>query len=166
MNRCEIQCGRLATAQPNGVRAGDCQFVPRRSAPCLPPGSRIWLPLIHRWSRRRGPVARAAAHRERQPDQSRTMYSSPVPELSRFFGIVIRMFVEAGGQHHRAHFHAYYQEHAAVFAVDTIECLGGSLPKAQQRLVDAWAEIHRADLQHDWELLQSGQPPVKIEPLR
>jgi hypothetical protein len=87
-----------------------------------------------------------------------------VPELSRFFGIVIRMFVEAGGQHHRAHFHAYYQEQAAVFAVDTVECLGGSLPKAQQRLVEAWAEIHRAELQQDWDLLQSGQPPVKIEP--
>lgn len=43
---------------------------------------------------------------------------------------------------------------------------GGSLPKAQQRLVEAWAEIHRAELQHDWDLLQSGQPPVKIEPLR
>jgi hypothetical protein len=59
-----------------------------------------------------------------------------------------------------------YQENAAVFAVDTIECLGGSLPKAQQRLVEAWAEIHRAELQQDWELLQSGQPPFKIEPLR
>jgi len=89
-----------------------------------------------------------------------------VPELSRFFGIVIRMFVEAGGQHHRAHFHAYYQDQAAVFAVDTIECLGGEFPTAQQRLVEAWAEIHRAELEHDWELLQSGQPPVKIEPLR
>jgi len=31
-----------------------------------------------------------------------------VPELSWFFGIVIRMFVEAGGPHHRPHFHAYY----------------------------------------------------------
>jgi hypothetical protein len=89
-----------------------------------------------------------------------------VPELSRFFGIVIRMFVEAGGQHHRAHVHAYYQEHAAVFAIDNIECLGGGLPKAQSRLVEAWAEIHRTELQHDWELLQSGQPPVKIDPLR
>jgi len=53
-----------------------------------------------------------------------------------------------------------------VFTVDTIECLGGRLPKAQQRLVEAWAEIHRAELQQDWELLQSGRPPVKIEPLR
>ncbi len=36
-----------------------------------------------------------------------------MPELSRFFGIVIRMFVEAGGPHHRPHFHAYYNEEAA-----------------------------------------------------
>jgi hypothetical protein len=64
-----------------------------------------------------------------------------VPEISRFFGIVIRMFVEAGVQHHRPHFHAYYQEHAAVFAVDTVECLGGELPTTQRRLVEAWAEI-------------------------
>jgi len=89
-----------------------------------------------------------------------------VPELSRFFGIVIRMFVEAGSQHHRAHFHAFYQEHAAVFAIDTVECIGGELPTAQRRLVEAWVEIHREELQQDWELLQTGNPPVKIEPLR
>lgn len=89
-----------------------------------------------------------------------------MPELSRFFGIVIRMFVEVGGPHHRPHFHAYYQDHTAVFTVDTVECLGGSVPTAQRRLVEAWAEIHRDELQHDWDLLQSGQPPVKIEPLR
>jgi hypothetical protein len=63
-------------------------------------------------------------------------------------------------------FHAFYQEHSAVFDVDTIECLSGALPRAQQRLVEAWAEIHRAELRHDWDLLQSGQPPVKIDPLR
>ena len=76
------------------------------------------------------------------------------------------MFVEAGGPHHRPQFHAYYQDQAAVFAVDTIECLGGRLSTAQQRLVEAWVEIHRDELQHDWNLLQSGQPPVKIDPLR
>lgn len=53
-----------------------------------------------------------------------------------------------------------------IFAVDTVECLGGELPTAQRRLVEAWAEIHRSELQRDWELLQSGQPPVKIDPLR
>lgn len=89
-----------------------------------------------------------------------------MPELARFFGIVIRMFVEMGGQHRRPHFHAYYQEHAAVFAIDSGECLGGTLPGAQVRLVETWAEIHRMELQADWALLQSGQPPVKIDPLR
>jgi Domain of unknown function (DUF4160) len=42
-------------------------------------------------------------------------------------------------RNHRADFHAYYQDQAAVFAVDTIECLGNTLPKTQQRLVEAWA---------------------------
>ena len=89
-----------------------------------------------------------------------------MPELSRFFGIVIRMFVEVGEPHHRPHFHAYYQDQAVVLAIDTLEVLGGDLPKPQMRLVEAWAEIHRAELTSDWALLQSGQPPVKIDPLR
>ena len=76
------------------------------------------------------------------------------------------MFAEEGQPHHRAHFRAPYQNDAAVFAVDTVECLGGSLPTAQRRLVEAWAEIHREELQGDWDLLQSSQPAVKIEPLR
>lgn len=46
-----------------------------------------------------------------------------MPELSRFFGIVIRMFFEAGGQHHLAHFHAYYQEHTAVFTIAPVNLL-------------------------------------------
>lgn len=76
------------------------------------------------------------------------------------------MFVEVGEPHHRPHFHAYYQEYAAVIAIDSLEVLGGELPKPQQRLVEAWAEIHRAELEQDWTLLQSGKPPVKIDPLR
>jgi hypothetical protein len=31
--------------------------------------------------------------------------------------------------------------------------------------VEAWAEIHREELLRDWDLLQSSQPPLKIEPL-
>jgi len=76
------------------------------------------------------------------------------------------MFVEVGEPHHRSHFHAYYQEYAAAIAIDSLEVLGGELPKPQQRLVEAWAEIHRAELEQDWTLLQSGKPPVKIDPLR
>ena len=89
-----------------------------------------------------------------------------MPELSRFFGIVIRMFFEPAAAHHRPHFHAFYQRAGAVFAIEPVECIGGSLPRKQQRLVEAWAEIHQAELMKDWQLLQSGQSPVKIEPLR
>ena len=88
-----------------------------------------------------------------------------MPEISRFFGIIIRMFREVGAPHHRPHFHAAYQDVVAVFALDPIECIGGALPRTQQRLVEAWAEIHREELLRDWELLQSGRPPLKIEPL-
>jgi len=89
-----------------------------------------------------------------------------VPEISRFFGIVIRMFVEAGEPHHRPHFHAYYQDAVAIYAIDDIELLAGELPRTQHRLVLAWAELHRQELQDDWNALQAGRPPAKIAPLR
>ena len=88
-----------------------------------------------------------------------------MPELSRFFGIIIRMFAEAGESHHRPHFHAYYQEHASVFGIEVIEPLAGSLPRRQERLVLAWAEIHQEELLEAWSRLQSGRLPERIEPL-
>ena len=89
-----------------------------------------------------------------------------MPEISRFFGIIIRMFAEPAAQHHRPHFHAYYQDAAAVFSFDTVEVLGGELPQRQRRLVEAWAEIHQSELLEDWQRLQAGRPPFKIDPLR
>jgi len=89
-----------------------------------------------------------------------------MPEIARFFGIIIRMFAESGAPHHRPHFHAYYQDRVGVFAVDEIELIAGELPRRQQRLVEAWAELHQLDLLADWNRLQSGQLPFKIDPLR
>jgi len=89
-----------------------------------------------------------------------------LPEICRFFGIVIRMFAEPGGPHHRPHFHAYYQDSVAIVAIDRIEVIAGGLPRKQQRLVEAWAEIHLDELSGDWALLQAGRPPIKIDPLR
>lgn len=89
-----------------------------------------------------------------------------MPELSRFFGIVIRMFVELGGPHHRPHFHAYYQDNVGIFAIDPVDLMAGTLPRRQQRLVEAWAELHRDELMADWDRLQAGQLPKPIEPLR
>ena len=89
-----------------------------------------------------------------------------MPEISRFYGIIIRIFAEVASRHHRPHFHAYYQDQAVIMAVDTIEALAGCLPRPQQRMVEAWAEIHQGELLEDWRRLQSGRPPVKIAPLR
>ena len=53
------------------------------------------------------------------------------------------MFVEAGGQHHMPRFHAYYQDHVGIYDIGTVERLAGSLPRRQERLVLAWAELIR-----------------------
>lgn len=89
-----------------------------------------------------------------------------MPELSRFFGIIIRMFAEAGGAHHTAHFHAYYQNEIGIFSIDPVEVMAGSLPRRQRRLVEAWAELHQAELRADWQRLQEGRKPAPIEPLK
>lgn len=88
-----------------------------------------------------------------------------MPELSRFFGIIIRMFTEVGGQHHLAHFHAYWQDQVAVVSIQPVDVIAGSLPTRQRRLVEAWAELHQQELLDDWSRLQNGQAPVPIDPL-
>ena len=88
-----------------------------------------------------------------------------MPEISRFFGIVIRMYMEAGNPHHLPHFHAYYQESVGIFGLDPIDLIAGELPRRHRRLVEAWAELHQDELLADWERLQSGQSPNPIEPL-
>jgi hypothetical protein len=89
-----------------------------------------------------------------------------MPELSRFFGIIIRMFAEAGLPHHVAHFHAYYQGEIGIFSIDPVELIAGCVPRRQRRLVEAWAELHQAELRVDWQRLQEGRTPAPIEPLK
>ena len=59
------------------------------------------------------------------------------------------MFVEVQASHHTPHVHAYYQEHVAVYGIEPVEILAGSLPKRQQRLVEAWIELHQSELLTD-----------------
>jgi Domain of unknown function (DUF4160) len=47
-----------------------------------------------------------------------------------------------------------------------IERWAGSLPRRQERLVLAWAELHQRELLSNWQTLQQGHPPIKIEPLK
>lgn len=76
------------------------------------------------------------------------------------------MFSEPGERHHSPHFHAYYQENVAVFSVSPIALVSGSMPQRQQRLIEAWVELHQDELLADWDLLQHGKQPAPITPLR
>ena len=76
------------------------------------------------------------------------------------------MFVELKAPHHIPHFNAYYQDEVAIYSIDPIGLISGTLPKRQQRLVEAWAELHQSELQADWQRLQMGRRPLPIEPLR
>jgi hypothetical protein len=88
-----------------------------------------------------------------------------MPEISRFYGIIIRMFVEVGTSHHRPHFHAYYQDAVGIFSLQPVELMAGEMPKRQRRLVEAWAELHQDELLADWQRLQAGRKPLPIAPL-
>ena len=88
-----------------------------------------------------------------------------MPELSRFYGIIIRMYAEAGAPHQLPHFHAYYGSDSAVYQIDTLEPISGALPRRQARLVEAWAELHQEELAADWQRLQSGELALPIDPL-
>lgn len=88
-----------------------------------------------------------------------------MPEISRFFGVIIRMYMEAGAPHKRPHFHAYYQDDVAVYAIEPVELIAGSVPVRQRRFIEAWAELHQWELMEGWQLLQVGHPANPIEPL-
>jgi hypothetical protein len=85
-----------------------------------------------------------------------------MPELCRFYGIIIRMF---WADHPPAHFHAAYGEHEAIIEIRTSEIIGGSLPLGAHSLVSQWIEIHRGELLEKWELARQNRPLGKIEPL-
>ena len=53
-----------------------------------------------------------------------------MPELSRFYGIIVRMFSEPSERHPAPHFHAYYGEHVAVFSISPVALIIGFIPPA------------------------------------
>ncbi len=85
-----------------------------------------------------------------------------MPEVSRFFGIVIRMYFD---DHHPPHFHAIYAGIEAQVGIDPIIVLQGKLPNRAVSMVLEWAALHQRELMHNWRRLQSNQPIERIEPL-
>lgn len=86
-----------------------------------------------------------------------------MPEVSRFYGIIIAMYFN---EHNPPHFHAKYAEYLAEVDIKTLQILKGELPKRAKAMVLEWADDHREDLLQDWELARQKLELKNIEPLR
>ena len=100
-----------------------------------------------------------AVDRARSLDNAR--YLRPVPVISTFFGITIRMFYR---EHGMPHFHADHQGQQATFTFNGKVLVGGLSPTAQ-RLIREWTLAHRAELEANWNRLKTGEPLERIAPL-
>jgi Domain of unknown function (DUF4160) len=85
-----------------------------------------------------------------------------MPELCRFFGIIITMFYD---DHAPPHFHVRYGEHKAIMAIDSLMLLEGHLPPRALGLVAEWGALHQDELRDDWTLAAQRAPLKKIKPL-
>ena len=86
-----------------------------------------------------------------------------MPELCRFYGIVVRMYF---ADHAPPHFHAYYSGDEAVVGIDTLAVLQGRLPPRALGLVTEWASLHSLELLVAWERVMRQEDPGKIAPLK
>lgn len=79
-----------------------------------------------------------------------------MPEVSRFFGIVIRFYYN---DHDPAHFHAVYGEHEALVEIDSLAVLRGELPRRALALVLEWTALHRVELRGELGKCTAGGSP-------
>ncbi len=86
-----------------------------------------------------------------------------MPEISRFYGIVIKMYFD---DHNPPHFHAEYGSEEALVDINTLALLAGHLPPRALGLVAEWASLHQTELSDCWQRARSLDPLGKIEPLR
>ena len=85
-----------------------------------------------------------------------------MPEICRFYGIVIKMFF---ADHPPPHFHAEYGEYEALITIADGKVFAGRLPPRALSMVKEWVELHREELIQDWESARRALPLDRIEPL-
>lgn len=82
-----------------------------------------------------------------------------MPEIARFYGIVIKVFF---GDHSPPHFHAIYGEYNALISIESLEMIEGDLPSRAQKLVLEWATLYQQDLLQMWNTQEFRKlPPLK-----
>jgi hypothetical protein len=85
-----------------------------------------------------------------------------MPEICRFFGIIIRMFFD---EHDPPHFHAEYQGNKAVFDFSGNVMKGTLISRTATKLVREWIDLRLDQLKEDWELARAGKEVKQIAPL-
>jgi len=85
-----------------------------------------------------------------------------VPEISRFFGIIILMYYN---DHPPPHFHVRYAGQRALIAIESLTLLEGKLSPRVRGLVIEWASMHQQELVADWDLARRQEPLESIVPL-
>lgn len=86
-----------------------------------------------------------------------------MPEISRFFGIIIRMFYD---EHNPPHFHAEQSGNKAVLDFQGNVIKGNLSSRTATKLVREWIDLHVTELEEDWELARENKEINKIEPLK
>jgi hypothetical protein len=85
-----------------------------------------------------------------------------MPIISRFYGIVVRMYYN---DHAPPHFHATYASSEALVGIEASNILAGRLPSRAAALVADWANRHRDELRANWYKMRDGSAPDLINPL-
>ncbi len=85
-----------------------------------------------------------------------------MPEICRFYGIVIKMYF---ADHAPPHFHAEYAEFEARIAIDSLAVISGKLPPRAMGLVAEWTTLHQQDLTVLWEKARRFEPLARLDPL-
>ena len=94
-------------------------------------------------------------------DGSEKVHRAEMPEISRFFGIVITMYYD---DHARPHFHARFGGQAIAIEIDG-DGVSGSFPPHRLTLLFEWRDRHREELRANWNRLRAGEAPLPISPL-
>ncbi len=88
-----------------------------------------------------------------------------MPEISRFYGLVIKMIFNDNDKHHKPHVHVYYGEYEASVGLDG-EVLDGSIPLKQYRMLAGWMAIHENELYEAWNKAVRNMQFDRIDPLK
>ncbi|MEI6703709.1 MAG: DUF4160 domain-containing protein [Deltaproteobacteria bacterium] len=86
-----------------------------------------------------------------------------MPEISRFYGIIIAMFHD---EHNPPHFHARYGSEKISIRINDLSILSGAFPPRALGIVMEWASLHQSELMQNWELATHYKPLEPINPLK